>query len=86
MSATSTAKAADAPAEPSVQRTVRLCLEPQVSVPLHMGICTSTMGMPSGVHPDRVGGGEEAVDIEDPRAHVHLEVPAPEVGRDLDGE
>jgi hypothetical protein len=38
------------------------------------------------VHPDRVGGSEEAVDSEDPRAHVRLEVPAPEVGRDLDNE
>uniref|UniRef100_A0A804Q299 Uncharacterized protein n=1 Tax=Zea mays TaxID=4577 RepID=A0A804Q299_MAIZE len=40
----------------------------------------------AGAHPGRVGGGEEAVDGEDPGAHVHLEVPAPEVGRDLDGE
>jgi hypothetical protein len=32
MSATSTAKAADAPAEPSVQRTVRLRPEAEVSV------------------------------------------------------
>ncbi|AQK43452.1 hypothetical protein ZEAMMB73_Zm00001d025282 [Zea mays] len=40
----------------------------------------------AGAHPGCVGGGEETVDGEDPRAHVHLEVPAPEVGRDLDDE
>ena len=39
-----------------------------------------------GAHPGRVGGDKEGIDGEDPRAHIHLEVPAPEVGRDLDGE